>query len=93
MRSSNLPTSGFLAMPFIMLPNKRFKWTNTGHNGISITLTGNTGKQRLSKYTKYSRSEKQKFYEKKVKSLLCPNIYRQQKYPVKNVFGNIGYTK
>ena len=31
-------------------------------NGLSITLTGNAGKQ--SKYTKYSGSEKQKFYEK-----------------------------
>ena len=44
MPSLNLPTTGFLAMLFIMLPNNR------------ITLTGNTGKQ--SKYTKYSGSDK-----------------------------------
>ena len=24
---------------------------------------------------------------------LCPNIYGQQKYPVRNVSGNIGYIK
>ena len=50
MRSSNLPTTGLIAVVFIMLPNNRFWWTHIRHNGLSITLTGNTGKQ--SKCTK-----------------------------------------
>ena len=38
MRSSNLPTTGFLAMLFKRLPYNRFYWTHTGHNGLSVSL-------------------------------------------------------
>ena len=40
MHSSNLPTTGFLVMLFIILSNNRFYWTHTGHKGLSISLTG-----------------------------------------------------
>ena len=36
--SSNLPTTGFLAMLFKRLPYNRFYWTHTGHNGLSVSL-------------------------------------------------------
>ena len=53
---SNLPTIGFLAVLFIMLPTIDF----SGHiQDITVYLShynGNTGI--LSKYTKYSRGEK-----------------------------------
>ena len=39
MRSSNLPTTDFLTMLFKRLPNNRFYWTHTGHNGLSVSLS------------------------------------------------------
>ena len=38
MRSSNLPTTGFLTMLFKRLPYNIFYWTHTGHNGLSVSL-------------------------------------------------------
>ena len=53
-------------MLFIMLPNNSGRMlgqTHTGHNGLSTTLTGNTGKQ--GNYTKYSGSENRSFMRNK----------------------------
>ena len=38
MRSLNLPTTDFLAMLFKRLPYNRFYWTDTGYNGLSVSL-------------------------------------------------------
>ena len=60
------------------------------HNGLSTTLTGNTDKQ--NKYTNIPVVENRSFTRNKGR-FLCSNIYGQQKYPVGNVFGNIGCIK
>ena len=94
MRSSNLPTTGFLAMLFKRLPYNRFYWTHTGHNGLSVSLpetqVNRANCQNISVVINES------FMRKKGPVFflcVCPNIYGQQKYPVRNVSGNIGYIK
>ena len=37
--------------------------------------------------------KKKKFYENSGTCFWCPNIYGQQKYPVRNGSGNIGFIK
>ena len=92
MRSSNLPTTGFLTMLFKRLPYNIFYWTHTGHNGLSDSLpetqVNRANCQNISvvKNGNFMRNKGPVFF-------LCPNIYGQQKYPVMNVSGNIGYIK
>ena len=38
MRSLNLPTTDFLGMLLKRLPYNRFYWTDTGYNGLSVSL-------------------------------------------------------
>ena len=38
MRSSNLLTTGFIAVMFIMLPNNRFYWTAFTKEGVGLSL-------------------------------------------------------
>ena len=92
MRSSNLPMTGFLTMLFKRLPYNIFYWTHTGHNGLSVSLpetqVNRANCQNISvvKNESFMRNKGPVFF-------LCLNIYGQQKYPVRNVSGNIGYIK
>ena len=36
--SSNLPTTGFMAVMFIMLPNNRFQWTAFTKEGAGLSF-------------------------------------------------------
>ena len=90
MRSSNLPTTDFLVMLFKRLPYSRFYWTHTGHNGLSVSLPET---QDRANCQNISVVKNESFMRNKGPDFLCPNIYGQQKYPVRNVSGNIGYIK
>ena len=53
--------------------------THTGHNSLSTTLTGNTGKQ--GKYTKYSGSENRSFMRNKGHVFFVSEQLRTAKIP------------
>ena len=89
MRSSNLPTTGFLTMLCKRLPI--FYWTHTGHNGLSVSLLETQVNRANCQNISVVKNES--FVRNKGPVFLCPNIYGQQKYPVRNVSGNIGYIK
>ena len=69
----------------------RFYWTDTGYNGLSVSLP----ETQVNRANCQNNSEvkNESFMRNKGPVFLCPNIYGQQKYPVRNVFGNIGYIK
>ena len=92
MRSSNLPTTGFLTMLFKRLPYNIVYWTHTGHNGLSVSLPETQVIDRAN-CQNISVMKNGSFMRNKGPVFLCPNIYGQQKYPVRNVSGNIGYIK
>ena len=79
MRSSNLPTTGFLTM---------LCKTHTGHNGLSVSLPETQVNRANCQNISVVKNES--FVRNKGPVFLCPNIYGQQKYPVRNVSGNIG---
>ena len=91
MRSLNLPMTDFLAMLFKMLPYNRFYWTDTGYNGLSVSLPETQVNRANCQNNLVVKNES--FMRNKGPVFLCPNIYGQQKYPVRNVSGNIGYIK
>ena len=86
MRSSNLPTTGFLTMLFKRLPYNIFYWTHTGQNGLSVSLPETQVNR--AKCQNISVVKNESFMRNKGPVFLCPNIYGQQKYPVRNVSGN-----
>ena len=93
MRSSNLPTTGFLAMLFKRLPYNRFYWTHTGHNGLSVSLPETLVYRANCQNISVVKNESFMSNKGPVVVVLSPNIYGQQNYPVRNVSGNIGYIK
>ena len=80
MHVSNLLTTCFLAMLFIMLPNNRFYWTHTGHNGLSISLIGNQVNRVNFVNRQNFRVVKNGSFMRNKGRFLCPYIYGQQKY-------------
>ena len=76
MRRSNLPTTVFIAVVFIVLP---------------ITLTKNTGKK--SKYTNIPVVKNRSLMGNKGHVFGVRTFMDSKKFPVRNVYGNIGYFK
>ena len=72
MRSSNLPTTGFLAMLFKRLPYYRFYWTHTGHNGLSVSLPETHVNRANCQNISVVKNES--FMRIKGPVFLCPNI-------------------
>ena len=91
MRSLNLPTTDFLAMLFKRLPYNRFYWTGTGYNGLSVSLPETQVNRANCQNNSVVKNES--LMRNKGPVFLCLNIYGQQKYPVRNLSGNIGYIK
>ena len=69
----------------------RFYWTDTGYNGLSVSLLETQVNRANCQNNSVVKNES--FMRNKGPVFLCPNIYGQQKYPVRNVSGNIGYIK
>ena len=75
----------------VWLPYNRFYWTDTGYNGLSVSLPETQVNRANCQNNSVVKNES--FMRNKGPVFLCPNIYGQQKYPVRNVSGNIGYIK
>ena len=65
--------------------------THTGQNGLSVSLPETQVNRANCQNISVVKNES--FMRNKVPVFLCPNIYGQQKYPVRNMSGNIGYIK
>ena len=90
MRSSNLPTTGFLAMLFKRLPYNKFYWTHTGHNGLSVSLPETQVNRANCQNISVVKNES--FMRNKGPIFVSEHLWTE-KYPVRNVSGNIGYIK
>ena len=93
MGSTNIPTTGFLAMLFICYPTIHVDFTGSIQD-ITVYLSHlpETYVNRAN-IQNIPAVQNRSFMRNKGHVFLCPNVYGQQKYHVGNMSGNIGYIK